>query len=54
MPKAKFPPAVMVIETFKTWPIMVAVHVAPEVGALTVHVLLPMVGDPESVMRLAD
>ena len=32
---------------------MVGVHAAPE-GAVTVHVLLPMVGDPESVMRMAE
>ena len=33
---------------------MVGVHVAPEAGAVTVHVLLPMVGVPESVMRMAE
>ena len=32
---------------------MVGVHVAPE-GAVTVHVLVPMLGDPESVMRMAE
>ena len=54
VPEAKFPPAVMDMKTFKTWPIIVAMHVAPEAGAVTVHALLPMVGDPESVMRMAD
>ena len=54
MPEAKFPPAVMTNTTFKTWPVMVGVHVAPEAGAVTVHVLLPMVGVPESVMRMAE
>ena len=29
-------------------------HVAPEAGAVTVHVLLPMLGDPDSVMRMAE
>jgi len=33
---------------------MVGVHVAPEAGAVTVHVLVPIVGDPESVMRMPD
>ena len=32
---------------------MVGVHFAPA-GAVTVHVLLEMVGAPESVMRMAD
>ena len=54
MPEPKFPPAVMTNTTFKTWPVMVGVHVAPEAGAVTVHVLVPMVGDPESVMRMAE
>ena len=54
MPEAKCPPAVMTNTTFKTWPVMVGVHVAPEAGAMTVHVLLPMVGDPESVMMIPD
>ena len=54
MPPAKLPPAVMTNTTFKTWPIMVGVHVAPEAGAVTVHVLLPMLGDPDSVMRMAE
>ena len=43
--------------TFKIFagvPIMVGVHVAPEAGAVTVHVLLAMVGAPESVMRMAE
>ena len=57
MPEPKFPPAVMTNTTFKIFagvPIMVGVHVAPEAGAVTVHVLVPMVGDPESVMRMAE
>ena len=57
MPEPKFPPAVMTNTTFKIFagvPIMVGVHVAPEAGAVTVHVLLPMVGVPESVMRMAE
>ena len=54
VPEPKLPPAVMTNTTFKTWPVMVGVHVAPEAGAVTVHVLLPMVGDPESVMRIAE
>ena len=34
---------------------MVGVHVAPEEGAVTVHVRAgSMVGDPESVMRMAE
>jgi hypothetical protein len=48
---------VMINTTFKIFagvPIMVGTHVAPEAGAVTVHVLLPMVGDPESVMRMAE
>ena len=54
---AKLPPAVMTNTTFKIFagvPIMVGVHVAPEAGAVTVHVLLPMVGVPDSVMRMAE
>ena len=57
MPEPKFPPAVMTNTTFKIFagvPIMVGVHVAPEAGAVTVHVLLPMVGVPDSVMRMAE
>ena len=33
---------------------MVGVHVTPEAGAVTAHVLAPMVGVPESVMRMAE
>jgi hypothetical protein len=54
VPEPKVPPPVMTSTTFKTWPVMVGVHVAPVEGAVTVHVLLPMVGDPESVMRMAE
>ncbi len=57
MPPPKLPPAVMTNTTFKIFagePVMVGVHVAPEEGAVTVHVLPPMVGDPESVMRMAE
>jgi len=57
VPEPKFPPAVMTNTTFKIFagvPIMVGVHVAPEAGAVTVHVLLPMVGVPDSVMRMAE
>ena len=54
MPEPKVPPPVMTSTTFKTWPVMVGVHVAPAAGAVTVHVLLPMLGDPESVMRMAE
>ena len=52
----KFPPAVRINTTFKIFagvPVMVGVHVAPA-GAVTVHVLLPMVGSPDSVMRMPD
>ena len=57
MPEPKLPPAVMTNTTFKIFagvPVMVGVHVAPEAGAVTLHVLLPMVGDPDSVMRMAE
>jgi len=53
-PEAKLPPAVITNTTFKTWPIMVGVHVAPDAGAVTVHVLVPIVKDPASVMRMAE
>ena len=33
---------------------MLGVHVTPETGAVTVHVVTPMVGVPESVMRMAE
>jgi hypothetical protein len=52
---AKFPPAVRVIKIFKLLPIMEGVHVAPEAGVVTWHAgVLPMVGDPESVMMMAE
>ena len=54
MPGPKVPPLVMTSTTFKTWPVMVGVHVAPAAGAVTVHVPVPMLGDPESVMRMAE
>ena len=54
MPEPKVPPLVMTSTTFKTWPVMVGVHVAPVEGAVTVHVLLVMVGAPESVIRMAE
>ena len=53
----KFPPASRVNTTFKIFavgaPVMVGVHFAPA-GAVTVHVLLVMVGAPESVIRMAE
>ena len=33
---------------------MVGVHVTPEAGAVTVQLGVAMVGDPESVMRMAE
>ena len=40
--------------TFKTLPVMVGTQVEPETGAVTTQLWVPMVGDPESVMRMAD
>ena len=40
--------------TFKTLPVMVGTHVEPETGAVTAQLWVPMVGDPESVMRMAE
>ena len=40
--------------TFKTLPVMVGTHVEPERGAVTMQLWVPMVGDPESVMRMAE
>ena len=54
MPEPKVPPPVMTSTTFKTLPVMVGTHVEPETGAVTAQLWVPMVGDPESVMRMAE
>jgi hypothetical protein len=50
----KLPPPVMATKIFNTWVLtMLGVHVAPA-GAVTAHAWVPMVGEPESVMRMAE
>ena len=55
---AKLTPAVRDIKIFMTWafaPVnMEGVHCAVPAGAVTAQLWVPMLGDPESVMRMAE